>query len=166
MVQTATDSPRGSDRAERVTTGCRGRVSGAGGRLRRNPELPHRISQAAPSSRLVVRAAALLSAIVLSALLLGACASWGRPIGIPMRNKTRFASEWKDYEAMSGFKALAVAGDPGGVYASGWTSEYCDQQKAVADALTYCEQRRLEHRIAGECRVYAIGNEIYRAGNR
>lgn len=113
-----------------------------------------------------MKAAAVVGAAVLSACILGGCASWGRPIGMPMRSKTRFASEWKDYAAMAGFKALAVAGDVDGLYVSGWTSEYCEQQRATADALRYCEQRRRDRRIAGECRVYAIGDEILRGGRR
>jgi len=97
--------------------------------------------------------------VVLS--LLGGCASWGTPIGIPLRNKTRFASEWKKYEGMAGFKALAVAGNLGGIYVSGWTSDYCEQQEATAEALQRCEERRRDRKISGPCRIYAVGNEIW-----
>jgi hypothetical protein len=113
-----------------------------------------------------VKAGRTFSALLLSAVLLAGCASWGRPIGMPLRNKTRFASEWKDYTELPGFKALAVAGDLGGKYVSGWTSEYCEQQSATADALKNCEQRRRDRRIAGQCWVYAIGDEIYQGGRR
>ena len=105
-------------------------------------------------------------AFLLCAALLGGCASWGLPIGIPMRNKTQFASEWRRYEKMPGYKALAVAGDLDRKYVSGWTSHCCEQQKATAEALKHCEQRRRDRSISGECRVYAIGNEIYQGDGR
>lgn len=105
--------------------------------------------------------AAKLSTFILSLSLLAGCASWGRPIGIPLRNKTQFASEWNNYKKKPGFKALAVAGDLGGAYVSGWTSEFCEQQKATVEALKRCEERRRDRKIAGQCQVYAIGDEIY-----
>jgi hypothetical protein len=113
-----------------------------------------------------VKPAATYVALLVVASLLGGCASWGRPIGIPLRNKTRFESEWKGYRELPGYKALAVAGDLGATYVSGWTSEYYEQQKATADALKSCEERRRDRRIAGECRVYAIGDEIFQEGRR
>jgi hypothetical protein len=113
-----------------------------------------------------VKPALVFGALLLSVALLDGCASWGRPIGVPLRNKTRFASEWKGYQERSGFKALAVAGDLGGTYVSGWTSEYREQKEATADALKGCEERRRDRRIRDECRIYAIGNEILQGAAR
>lgn len=113
-----------------------------------------------------MKSAATFGVFLVSALLLGGCASWGRPIGIPLRNQTRFASEWESYRELPGFKALAVAGDLDGTYVSGWTSEYREQGKATADALNRCDERRRDRRIADECRIYAIGDKIFDAGGR
>lgn len=113
-----------------------------------------------------MKSAAAFIVFVLSASLLGGCASWGRPIGMPLRNKSRFTAEWNRYKEMPGFKALAVAGDLDRTYVSGWTSNCCEQQTAIADALQHCEQRRRDRRIRDECRVYAVGNEIYQGGRR
>jgi hypothetical protein len=113
-----------------------------------------------------VKVATTFVAILLSAALLGGCASWGRPIGMPLRSKTRFASEWTHYQKVSGFKALAVAGNLGGTYVSGWSSDDREQEQAIADALKHCEQRRRDRGIAESCRVYAIGDEVSQGESR
>lgn len=105
-------------------------------------------------------------ALLVSTSLLSGCASWGLPIGMPLRNKTRFESEWCQYKKLKGFKALAVAGNLHGRYVSGWTSDCCEQQKATVDAVNHCEQRRRDRQIADACRVYAIGDEIVQGGKR
>jgi hypothetical protein len=83
---------------------------------------------------------------------------------MPLRNKTRFQSEWAQYEKLKGFKALAVAGNLRGRYVSGWASNCCEQQKATVDALNYCEQRSHDRQIADACHVYAVGDKILREG--
>jgi hypothetical protein len=113
-----------------------------------------------------MKAVATFCTFLLWVSLLGSCASWGRPIGVPLRSKTRFASEWKDYEELSGFKALAVAGDLGGTYVSGWASEYRHQEEATREALKSCEERRRDRRIVDECRIHAIGDKVLEAGGR
>jgi hypothetical protein len=83
--------------------------------------------------------------------------SGGSPMGIPLREVTRFESEWKNYQRLGARKALAVAGDLDGVYVSGFAFAYPIQALANEEALENCEERRADRRIEDECRLYAIG---------
>jgi len=85
--------------------------------------------------------------------------SGGSPMGIPLREMTRFESEWKNYQRLGGLKALAVTGDLNGVYVSGFAFAYPIQAFADDEALENCEERRVDRRIDDACRLYAIGND-------
>jgi hypothetical protein len=63
-----------------------------------------------------------------------ACGRAGKPIGIPLRTKTQFQSEWKRYLTLPEEKSLAVAGDLDGVYASGIAQRAASTETAIADA--------------------------------
>jgi hypothetical protein len=105
---------------------------------------------------------ARLKGIALASCLLaagGCMRSGGSPMGIPLREMTRFESEWKNYQRLRNLKALAVAGDLNGVYASGFAYAYPVQALANDEALENCEERRVDLRIEDECRLYAIGND-------
>ena len=92
-------------------------------------------------------------------LAIGGCMrSGGSPMGIPLREVTRFESEWKNYQRLGPRKALAVAGDLDGVYVSGFAFAYPIQALANDEALESCEERRADRRIEDECRLYAIGD--------
>lgn len=106
----------------------------------------------------------LCSSVVSSLLLLlSGCVRIDAPIGIELRAKTRFESEWKHYLELPTHKSLAVAGDPSGVYASGSTFGYGDRAAAVRDALNFCRERRADRRVTDECRTYAVDNRRVRA---
>jgi hypothetical protein len=87
------------------------------------------------------------------------CVPASRPIGIPLRHKTQFQSEWKDYLTLPGEKSLAVAGNLDGVYVSGHGRGAPSTDSAVREALARCEQRRLDRHIPRECETYAVGNQ-------
>jgi hypothetical protein len=80
---------------------------------------------------------------------------------VPLHSKTQFESEWQHYLDLPDHKSLAVAGDRDGVYVSGVAYGYPSARRAdaVADALRYCEERRLDRSIADDCRTYAIDGE-------
>lgn len=106
------------------------------------------------------RALAALQLGLLLAAPTGCLRSGGSPIGIETRSITRFDSEWKRYLAFSHFKALAVAGDPGGVHVTGYAHAYPGEAGARAAALEACELRRADRRIAAPCRIYAEGDDL------
>jgi hypothetical protein len=85
--------------------------------------------------------------------------SGGSPMGVPLREMTQFDSEWKNYQHLGSMKAIAVAGDLNGVYVSGFAFAYPMQMLANDEALENCEERRVDRRIEGECRLYAIDND-------
>ena len=113
-----------------------------------------------PPARRHTTARARSGAIVLAmtTMMIG-CVPAGRPIGIPLRNKTQFQSEWKDYLTLPGEKSLAVAGNLDGVYASGHGQGAASTASAVREALARCELRRLDRHIPAECETYAVGNQ-------
>ena len=99
---------------------------------------------------------AALGALLLAA---GGCLrSGGTPMGIPLREVTRFEADWGFYQRLRERKALAVAGDLGGVYVSGFAYAYPTQSLANGAALERCEERRADRGIEAPCGLYAIGN--------
>jgi hypothetical protein len=103
----------------------------------------------------------LLLFCLTGAVALSACIRFDSAIGVPLRSKTRFESEWQHYLDLPDHKSLAVAGDRKGVYASGVAYGYPSQRRAdaVADALRHCEERRRDRSVDDECRTYAIDGE-------
>lgn len=85
-------------------------------------------------------------------------------MGIPLREHTRFEAEWRRYQELESPKALAVAGDPAGVYVSGVATGGASQDSVNDDALSACQQRRVDRHIEAPCRLYAIGNEPLASG--
>jgi hypothetical protein len=99
------------------------------------------------------------------ALLLAAAAGFAgcrsaQPIGVPLRERTRWESEWQSYQRFSEKKALAVAGDIQGRFVTGIATGRATEQDAVKAALDDCALRRADRRLADECRIYAIGDEV------
>ena len=82
-----------------------------------------------------------------------------RPVGVKLRKRTQFESEWRAYLNLSPFKSLAVAGDLNGVYVSGFAHDSATQELADEEALRHCQQRRRDRRIDEPCRTYAVGDE-------
>ena len=100
----------------------------------------------------------LLLLVVLPAL--AGCRASAKPIGVPLKERTQFESEWNRYVHFEPQKALAVAGDPAGKYAMGYAFGKATRDEAVREALDACALRRSDRRIEAVCRLYAVGNEI------
>ncbi len=95
-----------------------------------------------------------------SVAVAGGCfRSGGSPMGVPLKSTTQFEAEWRNYQRLSGLKALAVSGDLRGVYVSGFAWAYPLQEPANEEALENCEERRADRRVEPACRLYAIGDE-------
>ena len=102
-----------------------------------------------------------LGGLVVAALLPAGClgGGGGTAIGVPVRERSQFGAEWRQYLKLADFKSLAVAGDLEGVYASGFVHGSAQSQLAVDEALEHCELRRIDRQIEDPCRTYAIGDE-------
>lgn len=99
--------------------------------------------------------------VVLIVLLpLAGCRGNAKPIGVELRDRSRFDSEWQRYLALEPHKALAVAGDPQGLYATGFSFGKASREQAEQEALAACDLRRSDRRIEPPCRLHAVGNEI------
>jgi len=97
----------------------------------------------------------------LAAVALSGCAALGaEPMGVRLRDKTRFEAEWQRYERLPEAKAIAVAGDLRGTYTSGVAYGEPTVGAAEAGALARCQQRRADRRIEAPCRMHGIGNEV------
>ena len=104
------------------------------------------------------RERAAIAALALAALIAAdGCSSKPKPMGVELQKETRFQSEWKKYLELPQYKAIAVAGDINGVYASGVSQGQSDWQVAVIEALKQCEARRKERGITQPCSTFAIG---------
>jgi hypothetical protein len=98
-------------------------------------------------------------AVLLAALSLGGCRGTAQPIGIPLRERSRFESEWRSYLQLEPEKALAVAGDVEGVHVTGFAFGMTSRDEAEREALRACAERRADRRLAAGCRLYAVGDE-------
>jgi hypothetical protein len=98
--------------------------------------------------------------VIVFILALPGCWLPSHPIGIPLRSKAQFESEWNNYLTLPETKCLAGAGDRGGVYVSGFAvgSGPDDLEAVIATALLRCEQRRRDRKLKGRCHAWAIGN--------
>jgi len=101
-----------------------------------------------------------LAASTLALALAGCGALGSQPMGLRVRAKTRFESEWHRYAALPEAKAIAVAGDPHGTYVSGIAEGEPSVAAAAAHALARCRERRADRRIEAPCRMYGVGREI------
>src|SRR5262245_13391310 len=101
---------------------------------------------------------AMLSlAVVASFVFVTGCAR--APIGVPLPRTSRFEHEWRNYARLQPNKAMAIAGDPSGVYAAGYAYAQTTELEAVQAALDACEARRVDRRIDAQCETYAIGDQ-------
>lgn len=103
-----------------------------------------------------LRTLVLLSSLVIVA---GCFRSGGSPMGVPLRETTQFAAEWRNFQNLAALKALAVAGDLDGVYVSGFAWAYPIQELANDEAMENCEERRADRRIEDSCRLYVVDGE-------
>ena len=107
-----------------------------------------------------MRRTAWLALLFIAAVGIGGCRSPSQPIGVPMRDRTRWEAEWRTYQRFDEPKALAVAGDMQGQFVTGIGTGQATQEEAVTAAMEDCAQRRADRRLTDECRIYAIGNDV------
>jgi len=107
-----------------------------------------------------VRRASWLALLLVVAAVFTGCRSPAQPIGVPLRDHTRWEAEWRSYQRFDEQKALAVAGDVQGQFVIGIATGRATQEDAVKAAIEECAQRRADRRLTDECRIYAIGNEV------
>lgn len=107
-----------------------------------------------------MRRTAWLALLLVATAGFAGCRSPAQPIGVPMRDRTRWEAEWRTYQRFEGPKALAVAGDMQGQFVTGIATGQATQEDAVKAAMEDCAQRRADRRLMEACRIYAIGNEV------
>jgi hypothetical protein len=107
-----------------------------------------------------VRRGVWLALLLVAAAALAGCRSPAQPIGVPLRDRTRWDAEWRSYQRFDEPKALAVAGDIQGQFVTGIASGMATQEGAGKAAMEECAQRRADRRLTDECRIYAIGNDV------
>ena len=71
------------------------------------------------------------------------------------------ARVWRDFLALPAERALAIAGDPRrDRWVIGVASAHASSDRAEAEALAQCRQRRARRRLQAECVLYGVGDEI------
>jgi len=98
-------------------------------------------------------------ALLLVGIAAAGCRSAAQPIGVPLRDRTRWEAEWRTYQRLDDQKALAVAGDIQGQFVTGIATGMETQEEAVDAAMQECAQRRADRRLGDPCRIYAVGND-------
>ena len=116
------------------------------------------ISRSTPNMR-----SSILAAIAIVAQVgLAGCAGGVAPIGLELRERTSFQSDWKRYERVRSSKAFAYAGDPAGLAVTGMAYGMGSPIDAQARALDYCEEQRVARGLADPCVLLAVDEEILR----
>ncbi|MCH7600792.1 MAG: hypothetical protein IH973_13640 [Myxococcales bacterium] len=68
---------------------------------------------------------------------------------------------WREYTALPGKRALAIAGVPGrGPWVTAASGGHEAVRNAKVSALEVCAERRQVRRMQAECVLYAIGDRI------
>lgn len=57
-------------------------------------------------------------------------------------------------------RALAIAGDPNGVWVAGMVGGHPSQIEVEREALERCQRKRASRGIAEKCCLYAVGHRI------
>jgi hypothetical protein len=102
----------------------------------------------------------LLAIFAATILAQSGCRENTRRIGVRLKKTSQFENEIKRYHDFAPHKAIAVAGDVWGAYAIGYAVEAASQREAVSEALDECDKHRSERRIADDCRLHAIDDDI------
>ena len=83
-----------------------------------------------------------------------ACASDAPP-------QPELGAVWRDYQALPGERALAIAGDPRrDRWVAASSGGHAEREQAEAEAVSRCRIRRGLRRMRAECVLYAVGDEI------
>lgn len=82
-----------------------------------------------------------------------ACAGGGPP-------KPLFERHYERYRSQPHQKAMAIAGDLHGEWTYGYGYAFKSTGLAIDQAFETCNARRRKLEGVGECRLYAVGNEV------
>lgn len=77
-----------------------------------------------------------------------------------------FAWYFDEYAGKPEKKAIAVAIDPSGSWAAGYSDSQSSQQEANDGALSGCAQRLSQYNVRAPCELYAVGSEIIGTADR
>jgi hypothetical protein len=101
-------------------------------------------------------AAGLCAVAVVGAALLAGCTARD---AIPPHRELQ--PLWREYSALPGERALAVAGElRQDRWVAGASGGEASRGEAEARALGECRRRRLEQRMQAPCLLYAVGDEV------
>ncbi len=106
----------------------------------------------------MIRLTTPCGALAIVVLLAGCSAK--PPMGVALRSRSQFENEWGAYLKMAPSKALAVAGDVTMTHVVGYAHGAASDENAAREAIAACEERRGDRRIEGNCRLYAVNEEI------
>ncbi len=98
--------------------------------------------------------------LVLLALALGAVAALACADGRAGGPHRGIEQLWRDFTALPRERALAIAGDPDGLWVAGAAGGEPSQEAAEARALEVCAGKRATRRLQMPCRLYSTGEEI------
>ncbi len=94
-----------------------------------------------------------------SFVLWGLCLATLQPLGCTRSDRpVGMSSIWNEYLGMPEHRALAIAGDPSGVWVAGATGGHPSRGAASDAALAECERRRLARGVKDRCTLFAVGN--------
>lgn len=95
-----------------------------------------------------------LMAMALAVILAGTA---GCALGPP---KPTFQRRFDRYRSLPGSKAMAVAGDLHGQFASGFGYGWLSTGLAIDKAFEECNVWRRSLRVASKCRLYAVDDQV------
>lgn len=104
--------------------------------------------------------------LLLQVLLFASSCDSRQPIGFALHEletEIRYCGEYMDFRKLPTPKALAVAGDPCGVFVSGLAYENDadpddDMRPPDERAMERCDRRRADRRVAEPCVLHVIGD--------
>jgi len=73
---------------------------------------------------------------------------------------------WRDYRTLPPERALALAGDPDGLWVGAAGGGGSSRVEAEQKALSACRKQRAARRLQAPCRLYASGDEVVWEGPR
>lgn len=85
------------------------------------------------------------------ALALAVAAGCSAQVGAPIRRRARIDALEAHFSRLPPARALAIAGDPAGLFVAGYASGRASLAEARALALSRCEERRRDRRVAAPC---------------
>jgi hypothetical protein len=109
-----------------------------------------------PGRRRVPRIAA--PAILAACLLAVACAQ--APPEATRDNPLASTRFWERYTDLPQARAMAVAGDPTGIWVGGMAGGMPSVDAALRQALAECGRQRTRRRLRAPCLPYAEGNRV------